>query len=91
MIRSVNVKKTKSSKKIVLKITMSMTIWYPNTLVKASMCAHKKMTHQVQNPLTNLDHMSESSDILSVVSYSGTISLLVYSFHVLDLCPASGH
>ena len=28
MVRSVNVKKTKSSKKIVLKITMSMTVCY---------------------------------------------------------------
>ena len=32
MVRSVNMKKTKSSKKIVLKITMSMTYLFPEVV-----------------------------------------------------------
>ena len=42
MVRSVNVKKTKSSKKIVLKITMSMTPRVPNPIASSRLSEYTK-------------------------------------------------
>ena len=56
MVRSVNVKKTKSSKKIILKITMSMTLWKPFqvegvTLMLGKSVLLDKVVHDREEPL----------------------------------------